>query len=220
MRQVLTGVQREPETDVLLLTGDLVQDETRQGYERLKIYLDDLGLPAFSIPGNHDDPDLLSAVLTDARSQVGGHTLIGEWCLVFLSSYVPGAAFGRLSADELSRLDELLKNHATKHLLIALHHHPIPMDSAWLDTVGLENSEEFWRIVDVHSNVRCILWGHVHQDLQQKRNDVLLLATPSTCAQFKPKVDQFEIDDKPPAYRRLLLEASGKVSTEVVWLED
>ena len=220
LRRVLQQIQAEENLDLLLLTGDLVQDETREGYTRLKTYLDDLGLPSFALPGNHDNPDFLEQVLTDARSQVGGHTTVGNWCLVLLSSYLEGSAGGRLSQAELDRLSELLDRYADKHFLVALHHHPISMNSAWLDTVGLENRDDLWDILNGHSNVRGVVWGHVHQSLEATRNNVLLLATPSTCAQFKPEVDEFAIDDKPPAYRRLRLRSSGEISTEIIWIED
>ncbi len=219
LRRVLEKVQQEA-GDILLLTGDLVQDETPAGYERLKSYVDGLGLPAFAIPGNHDDPMLLEQALTDSRSQVCGHTTVANWCIVLLSSCLAESARGRLSDQELTRLEETLKRFSDKHVMIVLHHHPIPMQSTWLDTVGLENSEAFWQVVDRHNNVRCVTWGHVHQDLQTERNGVVLLATPSTCAQFKPKADEFEIDQKPPAYRRIRLTTSGEIDTDVVWLQD
>ena len=220
LRLVLEQVRQE-NGDLLLLTGDLVQDETRVGYERLKTYVDELSLPTFAIPGNHDDPELLEQTLTDARSQVCGHTVVGNWCIVMLNSYLAGSAGGKLSDQELARLQDTLGRFADKHVMIVLHHHPVPMGSAWLDTVGLENNESFWALVDEHDNVRCVVWGHVHQDLNSERKGVRLLATPSTCAQFKPKVDEFEIDqEKAPAYRRIRLYDSGEIDSDVVWLQD
>jgi 3',5'-cyclic-AMP phosphodiesterase len=45
-----------------------------------------------------------------------------------------------------------------------------------------------------------------------------MLATPSTCAQFLPKSDDFAVDQLPPAYRTLELRADGSLLTEVVWV--
>jgi Icc protein len=85
--------------------------------------------------------------------------------------------------------------------------------------VGLKNAAEFWRIVDQHSNVRAVVWGHVHQCFDELRGNVRLLATPSTCAQFMPGSNEFALDTLPPAYRTLQLRADGTLTTEVVWIE-
>ncbi|MGA1383685.1 MAG: 3',5'-cyclic-AMP phosphodiesterase, partial [Steroidobacteraceae bacterium] len=46
-----------------------------------------------------------------------------------------------------------------------------------------------------------------------------LMATPSTCVQFRPRVADFEIDERPPGYRVLTLHADGRIETTVGWLE-
>jgi Icc protein len=100
-----------------------------------------------------------------------------------------------------------------------LHHHPVEMGSRWLDGIGLANAGEFWRVIDSHTHVRGIVWGHVHQEYDGERNGVRLLGTPSTCAQFLPKSDRYAVDSRPPAYRRFNLHDDGRIDTEVRWLE-
>lgn len=220
LRNVLQRVGQDPNADALLLTGDLVQDETRAGYVRLKQYVDELGLPTFSIPGNHDDPEVMEEVLAGSKSQVGGHATINNWCLVFISSFLQGSAGGKISDSELQRLSDILAINTEKHVLICLHHHPVNIGSRWLDGVGLQNGSAFWDVVDKHSNVRCIVWGHVHQEHDSLRNGVRLLSTPSTCAQFKPGTDAFEIDTRPSAYRWIQLTSDGDVTSQTVWVHD
>ncbi len=48
---------------------------------------------------------------------------------------------------------------------------------------------------------------------------VRVIGTPSSCAQFKPFEDEFALDDKPPAYRRIILNSDGSIETELIWLE-
>ena len=74
-------------------------------------------------------------------------------------------------------------------------------------------------MIDRHKNVRAILWGHVHQAYDGLRKNVRLLATPSTCAQFVPRADEFAVDARPPAYRTLQLQPDGTLVTEVVWVD-
>jgi 3',5'-cyclic-AMP phosphodiesterase len=136
-----------------------------------------------------------------------------------LDSCIPGSASGRLSAASLAALEEALSSAPNRHCMVCLHHHPVAMDSRWLDRVGLENSAEFLRAIDRHRNVRAIVWGHVHQSYEGLRKGVRLLATPSTCAQFLPHATDFAVDRMPPAYRTLELRADGSLLTEVVWVD-
>ena len=53
-----------------------------------------------------------------------------------------------------------------------------------------------------------------------RRRGVRLLATPSTCAQFLPHSNEFAVDGRPPAYRRLTLQPDGTLDTEVVWVDE
>jgi Icc protein len=125
---------------------------------------------------------------------------------------------GFISAAELAALDAALAS-APHYAIVFVHHHPVSMASRWLDTIGIENADEFLRVLDAHPQVRAISWGHVHQSFDARRHGVRLLATPSTCAQFLPLSDDFAVDSQPPAYRRLTLQPDGQLETEVVWVD-
>jgi Icc protein len=161
----------------------------------------------------------MRAALRGGPFQVGGWLDISDWRLVMLDSVVAGQAGGHLSATELESLEQTLSGAGRRHALVALHHHPVAMSSQWLDQVGLDNHAEFFEVIERHPNVRTILWGHVHQTYDAMRGPVRLLSTPSTCAQFKPGVEEFAVDTRPPGYRILELGVDGAIRTEVVWLE-
>jgi Icc protein len=204
--------------DALLVTGDVVQDDPA-GYVHLRDTLAPLGLPVLCIPGNHDDVALLRRELGCAPFRHDPHVDFGDWRVVLLDSVKPGAASGRLAPAALAALQESLASAAGRHVIICLHHHPIGMRSRWLDSVGLENADEFFAIIDRHPQVRAIVWGHVHQAWDSERRGVRLLSTPATCAQFLPEADDFAVDNRPPGYRILDLAPDGSVATEVVWLD-
>ena len=94
------------------------------------------------------------------------------------------------------------------------------MKSRWLDTVGLDNADDFLDIIDAAGNVRAVVFGHVHQAFDETHRGIRIIGTPSTCAQFLPRSDTFAIDDRPPAYRRITLTPDGGVDTELIWLEE
>ena len=60
---VLHAVRRRDwPPDLIVLTGDLAQDESRGAYQRLRHLLEPLDVPVLSLPGNHDDPALMSGL--------------------------------------------------------------------------------------------------------------------------------------------------------------
>jgi 3',5'-cyclic-AMP phosphodiesterase len=203
--------------DALLVTGDIVQDDPA-GYRHFRRLFTALGLPVLCLPGNHDEPNEMRRQLAGPPFVLGGYVDLGRWRIILLDSCIPGAAGGRLSGAVLAALDSALGSAGKQHCMVCLHHHPVPMASRWLDRVGLENAPQFLAALDRHSNVRAVVWGHVHQAYDGLRKGVRLLATPSTCAQFLPNADDFAVDPRPPAYRTLELRADGSLLTEVVWL--
>jgi Icc protein len=208
---------RVPDYAALLVTGDLVQDD-KSGYLRFRSIFGNIKQPVLCIPGNHDEPEAMRAELNCEPFRICGAHEIGEWQFVMLDSYDPGHVGGRLTQSELARLDSAL-GRSKKHAMVCLHHHPIPMGSRWLDGVGLAESDDFWRVIDTHANVRSVVWGHVHQDYAGKRGNVSLFATPSTGAQFLPNSDRYAVDSRPPAYRQFALHADGRIDSLVHWVE-
>jgi Icc protein len=204
--------------DALLVTGDVVQDDIA-GYAHLRELLAPLNRPVLCIPGNHDDVAAMRRALDGAPFTMQPHVDLGGWRIVLLDSVKPGAAAGRLSRAALAQLRESLESSGPRHVLICLHHQPVGMRSRWLDSVGLENADEFFALVDDAPQVRAIVWGHVHQAWEGERRGVRLLSTPATCAQFLPESDEFAVDTRPPAYRILELSPDGALGTEVVWLD-
>jgi 3',5'-cyclic-AMP phosphodiesterase len=200
--------------DAILVTGDLVQDDAG-GYAHFRRIFSRFGKPVLCLPGNHDLVPEMRAALTGAPFDLDGPADIGAWRIVLLDSVVPNQAGGRISIEMLTKLDEELGMARQRHALVCLHHHPVAMGSRWLDTVGLANANEFWSVIDSHPQVKAVIWGHVHQNFESSRRGVRLLATPSTCAQFQPRSDQFVIDDQPPAYRLLTLHSNGAIDTGV-----
>jgi Icc protein len=217
LQQALDDPRRQP--DAILATGDLVQDYTRAGYERFRDLTGHLGPPVYCLPGNHDSPVTMREVLAGTPFQYCGYAQHAGWLLVMLDTYVSGDDGGRLAPQELAFLDRTLAANEGRHCLIAMHHQPLPMGSAWLDSVALRNADEFLAICDRHRHVRGIAWGHVHQASDRQRNGVRLMSTPSTCAQFLPFAEKFALDTRPPGYRWIDLHADGSIDTSVAWVE-
>jgi Icc protein len=204
----------------VLVTGDAVEDCSREGYERFRSILEPLGVPILCLPGNHDNPVLMREMLNSGKFSFCGYRDLDHWRLILLNSHIDGEDGGEVSDSELQRLDRELGESDGHFALVAVHHQPIPIGSPWLDGVGLRNGPDLLSIVEKHPHSRAVIWGHVHQALDRTHNKLTMLCTPSTCAQFTPLTDKCIMDTRPPGFRRLTLEMNGSISTQVQWLED
>ena len=204
--------------DLLLATGDLVHDASPAGYARIGGLLNEFGVPVYSLPGNHDIPVIMREHLPigDVRTDpVIDH---GAWRFIMLDSVIVGEEGGKLSQTELQRLAEALDN-AAGHVLVCLHHQPVNVGSAWIDTMTITNPDDLFAILDRSDRVRGVLWGHIHQRFDAVRNGVRLMASPSTCVQFAPKQDNFQVDEAPPGFRLIALLPNGEIRTQVLRIE-
>lgn len=204
--------------DMALLTGDLVQDAIPETYDRLAGILAALPCPAYCLPGNHDEPRLMAERLGAAGIHTQDCIEAGGWRILCLDSTISRSPGGRLADSELEKLQRLFAGDGESPVLIALHHHPIPSHSAWMDTMQLENAEAFFAVLERHPCVRGVVFGHVHQAMDATFNGLRLLGTPSTCFQFKPLQTEFSLDAVPAGYRWIELGNDGHIDSWVVRL--
>lgn len=211
---VVQLVQREyAAPDLLLGTGDLADSGAADAYRRLESYFDQVTPVHYWLPGNHDQRETMLEVAGAAR--LPGELRGGGWQILLLDSQLPGEVGGHLGEPELARLEAALEDGARQglHALLCLHHQPVPVGCDWLDEQMVSDAGRFFAIVDRFPAVRGILWGHVHQEYQQHRGEVLLMCTPSTCVQFLPGQRDFAVDTQPPGFRWLELDPDGTLRT-------
>jgi Icc protein len=160
----------------------------------------------------------MGEILTSGSFHLGGEFRHGPWSIVMLSTYLAGEDAGGLGPARLQGLRRALAAHEGQHVLVAMHHHPLPMGSTWLDGVALRDAQAFWGVIDAHAAVRGVVCGHVHQAADRTRNRVRFMSTPSTCAQFLPGSEFFALDDRPPGMRWMELHHDGRIDSEVSWV--
>jgi Icc protein len=88
--------------------------------------------------------------------------------------------------------------------------------SLWIDRYGLEGADSFWSLVERHPRIRCVTWGHVHQEFHIRRKGIELLGAPSSVANSLPRREKFTLDLGGPACRWLELHADGGIETGVI----
>jgi Icc protein len=210
--------------DLLLATGDLSQDGSAASYRYLAQQFDDLGIPTFWLPGNHDEPELMPRHFTGDSVHAAKRVLAGAWQVVLLDSSIAGEVHGRVSDTELTFMDNALRQYPDRHALICLHHQAIETGSEWIDMKGLLDAEQLRSRMAQHGNIRAVIWGHVHQESHKSVAGVEWMSTPSSCVQFEPGSRDFATSDESPGYPavsdgRELPRAPGNLSAALAVFE-
>jgi len=204
--------------DIACVTGDLIQDGSAAAYVHFCDLLDTVQLPVYCLPGNHDVRGLMQPAVRQRGFKYCEAHVTTHWQVLSVDSCLHEDAGGRVAESELVQLREQLESGDAQHTLVALHHPPVDMQSRWLDSVGLYNARELLELLGAFDTVRGVIFGHVHQPVDEHVGKIRIIGTPSTCAQFLPRSDDFAIDDRPPAYRRLTLTAGGDIESELIWI--
>lgn len=202
--------------DLLLATGDLSEDGSARSYERLRNLLGQTGLPVLALPGNHDDPALLSEYFPASPVDEMLVTSHGDWQIIRLDSCLPGKPHGRIADDVLRSLEETLAGATGQPRLVALHHQPLLSNSPWIDKYRLMDAGPFLDIVEKSADIKAVVWGHIHQSFEAELNGTLMLGGPSSVSNSLPDAASFTPDENGPGYRCLELEPHGSVNTAVV----
>lgn len=204
--------QRYPQADAIIHTGDIAQDAVSETYQYYLKSMQKIAIPHFHIPGNHDDCQLFPFY----HGHDAAHAVhFGQWTLILLNSAVKDQIYGSICDAQLQQLQQLLAQYPHQHIIISCHHHPVAMQSAWIDQHILKNSNRLTQILSEQHNVKLVLFGHVHQDSYNLCNGIHFYSTPSTCIQFKPQSEHFALDQAAPGYRVLHLKKNGDFETKI-----
>jgi len=214
---VLNAIEAQGrEIDLIIATGDLAQDHTVEAYQHFAEGISRLPAPCVWLPGNHDFQPSMFNTLSEADIADAKHVLLGEkWQVVLLDSQVFGVPHGMLSDYQIEWLEKALALYPQRHTLVLLHHHPLPSGCTWLDQHSLRNPHMLDAVLQPYPLARTLICGHIHQELDLQWNGRRVLASPSTCVQFKPHCTSFTIDTVAPGWRWLELHNDGRVETDV-----
>lgn len=221
LQDVLNLVRKE-EHDLVaaLCTGDISQDNSKKSYQHFYDAIAGLGIPQYWIPGNHDEMQIMEQAVGRDNPCFNKSFQLSGWRVIMLNTHIDGHVYGELNAAELQFLEQQLLAAEHQHVLICLHHNCLPVDAAWLQKHALVNSAVLLDIIDRHQQVKGVLFGHIHQDYERRRNSVVYLGSPSTCIQFHPSENEFTLDQCNPGYRWLELFSDGVIKTGVKRVSD
>jgi len=175
----------DPRPDLVIATGDLVDEGRADQYRQLAATVAALEAPLRLVPGNHDDRDQLRAAFPDhdylGRGPTVDYVVDGPVRLVVLDSLVPGAPGGRLTRRQLDWLDAALAAEPERPAIVALHHPPFPTGIGHMDRMALDDlsSRRLADVVGRHPNVERVVCGHLHRTISRRFAGSVAATVPS-----------------------------------------
>lgn len=180
----------DPAPDVVLLTGDLVDEGSDGEYARLRQALAPLKQKLYVIPGNHDERSALRRAFADhaylPRDGAYLHYVVDEHAvrLIGLDTLIPGKVGGAMDAARCAWLDARLAEAPDRPTLIFMHHPPFTMGIDHLDRFQLEGADRLGAVVQRHPQVERIVCGHAHRSVALRWYGTTISVCPSTAHQF------------------------------------
>lgn len=206
--------------DLVVVSGDISQDYSASSYEFAENAVAQFKCPIFVIPGNHDDPNLFKSILGSSKRVSTDKVInLNNWRIISLNTQIPGRIAGFLFPDEIHFLEKELKANQSIPTVIFMHHHVLPISCDWLNRINLLNGRIFLEKIEQYENVKLVVCGHVHQEVEAWYKNIHFFSTPSTCFQFAKNSKKFKLDTLMPGYRWLELGADGVYTTEVIRIE-
>lgn len=171
LRKCVAEILRlDPQPDLIVHTGDLVDFGLPEEYEHFKSIIEPLKTPILAIPGNHDEREAMRAAFAHRGylpAQGFLHYAVehGPLRLIGLDTVVPQQSGGAVCADRLAWLDMTLAEKPDVPTLILMHHPPFLTGIVHMDNIGLQGRDAFAAVMRRHDQVQAILCGHVHRPI-------------------------------------------------------
>lgn len=176
----------DPRPDLVLLSGDLVDEGLPEEYTMLRRLLGVLEVPLRVIPGNHDSRDALGQAFADHQylPRSGPMSYVADDCgplrLVALDVTIPGLHHGSVDDAGACWLEGVLTEAPGRPTILMMHQPPFECGVPYLDAYLCRGGSRLAAIVARHPQVQRIVCGHVHRHMLLRFGGTILCTAPST----------------------------------------
>lgn len=197
-----------PCPDVVIITGDIVDEGLPAEYEMAQALLAKIKQPLLLIPGNHDDHALFRSAFAQTQRAAGDWPLhfvestLGPVRIIGLDITVPGEHHGDMSEAAQQWLEAVLAQEPERPTLIMLHQPPFLSGIPYIDTYACRNAQRLVQAVERYPSVERIVCGHIHRAMQLRFAGSLLCTAPSTTTAIALGLDAHALEAsyvEPPA---------------------
>ena len=203
LRRCIADINRQ-RPDVVIFTGDTVQNGQREEYAHLRELLAPLAAPLYLIPGNRDDKPALRAAFADQpylpergdflHYAVDDHALR----LVAIDSTLPGERMGVFCPARRAWLDAALSERPDRPTVLFIHHPPFDIGDHYVG--GYRRPGEASALASVvsrHPQVKGLLCGHVHCLTERPWSGTVGCVMSSIAADVRQDVGEAEAGEQP-----------------------
>lgn len=187
----------DPQPDLVLLTGDLVEEGTAAEYAAARAILAPLRAPLRAIPGNHDAREAFRQAFHDHPFLPEEGPLhyvdaaAGPVRVIALDVTIPGLHHGEVDAAALAWLEATLKAEPERPTVVMMHQPPIECGVPYLDLYRCHGGAALAALLARFPAVERVLCGHVHRTMLRRFGGTLLCTAPSTATAIalRPRAD-------------------------------
>lgn len=180
--------------DFILHTGDVIYDPDPTAYEGIRTLFSELTSPIYYLAGNHDSSESLQRILLNRDLHKIQQPFYYEFemngvqvlCLDSNENKPEDVPRGFIGDEQLAWLDAKCSAADPRPLVIATHHNVVDTGVHWLDSwMHTINGEAVHQIIrKAQHRLRGVFHGHIHQNYEVFRDQVLYSACSSSWAQF------------------------------------
>lgn len=186
-----------PLPDLVVLTGDIVEEGQPAEYAMAREILAELKARLLVIPGNHDDRSAFRAAFHDHLHLPPDGPLSyvddasGPVRVVALDVTVPGFHHGELDEHALDWLEGVLSSAPDRPTILMMHQPPLTCGVPYLDKYQCRGGDRLAEVVSRFPAIERLLCGHVHRHMLMRFAGTLLCTAPSTATAiaFRPHAE-------------------------------
>ena len=187
------------EPDLIIHTGDVVNDPDTDAYALAAEVFSELTIPIYFATGNHDDVSMMREALTFGPHQSLVPTADGRLCYRITGGKCDDVEFfvvdgqvppkdgphGQLSDDQIQAVFREISG--SRPVAIFLHYPLSPIGSAWIDEHLLLKNGAAFRVAlasQCGNQLRGVFTGHLHRGLQLYQDGVFQSGVSSPACEF------------------------------------
>ncbi len=175
-----------PRPDLVILTGDVVDEGTAAEYAVAREMLSELQSPLLVIPGNHDEREAFRKSFADHGylPKAGPlHFASGDYGpvrIVALDVTLPGLHHGLVDEGAAKWLDRTLAQEPARPTLIMMHQPPFSCGIPYVDEYQCRGGSRLAEVVSRYPAIERIVCGHVHRLMHVRFAGTMVCTAPST----------------------------------------
>ena len=176
--------------EFFVVTGDLSEGGTREGYEFMREGLRKLPRPVYIVPGNHDKRDFFLEMFTEetpVKEDIKPYICytIDEYPVrvIVIDTSKPSCHSGGLSDRVAEWLEERITEYPEKPTLVFTHHPPFVTGLPAMDE-GFDQADRLAQILNKHENV-TLCCGHMHTAIFTSWHKIPCVTCPPIAMQME-----------------------------------